>query len=111
MIPKIKLEDKISEIAGKSWYPIEVARVNDQVVRLALCKGEYHWHKHTNEDELFYVLRGELTIQLREPNSDIILHEGELTVTPKGTEHCPKSFVDTYVLMFEPHTLKSRGDK
>lgn len=88
-----------------------MARVNDQVVRMALCKGEYHWHKHTNEDELFYVLRGELTIQLREPNSDIILHEGELTVTPKGTEHCPKSFVDTYVLMFEPHTLKSKGDE
>ncbi|MEE9323014.1 MAG: cupin domain-containing protein [Candidatus Aenigmarchaeota archaeon] len=110
MIPKINLDGKIEEIGGKAWNPIEVAIVNDQVVRMALCRGEYHWHEHADGDELFYVLRGELTIQMKPPYSDITLREGELAVIPKGVEHCPKSSVDTYILMFEPHALKSRGD-
>ncbi len=106
MIPKIILEEKITEITDKLWSPIEVARVNDQVVRLALCRGEYHWHHHANEDELFYVLRGELTIQLKD-DPDLTLREGELAVIPKGVEHCPKSVRDTYILMFEPYALQS----
>ncbi|MFX0097450.1 MAG: cupin domain-containing protein [Candidatus Hodarchaeota archaeon] len=105
------MEDRIREIADRPYHPIEVAKVNDQVVRIVLCRGKYHWHKHTNEDELFYVLKGELIIQLREPHSNITLHKGELTVIPKGVEHCPKSSIDTYILLFEPYTLKSRGDK
>lgn len=110
MIPKVNLEEKIKDIGEEPYQPIEVAKVNDQVVRMVLCRGNYHWHKHANEDEL-YVLRGELTIQLKEPYSKITLHEGELTVIPKGVEHCPKSSVDTYILLFEPYTLKSRGDE
>ena len=111
MIPKVNLEERIKDIGEEPYQPIEVAKVNDQVVRMVLCRGNYHWHKHADEDELFYVLRGELTIQLKEPYSNIILHEGELTVIPKGVEHCPKSSVDTYILLFEPYTLKSRGDE
>lgn len=107
MIPKIALQDKIDEIAGRSWYPIDVVRVNDQIVRMALCKGEYHWHRH-GEDELFYVTEGELTIQMK--NENIILRKGEMAVIPKGIEHCPKSSVDTYILMFEPLALQSKGD-
>ena len=110
MIPKIILEEKIEEIADRSWFPIEVARVNDQVVRMALCRGEYHWHKHANEDELFYVLKGELTIKMRKPHLNITLHEGELAVIPRDVEHCPESSVDTYILIFEPYGLKSKGD-
>lgn len=109
MIPKIFLEEKITEIADRPWDPIEVARVNDQVVRMAFCRGKYHWHQHTKEDELFYVLRGELTIQLKE-DPDLLLREGELAVIPKGVTHCPKSVGDTYILMFEPYVLQSRGD-
>ncbi len=108
MIPKINLESKIKEI-DEPWSPIEVARMNDQVVRMALLEGEYHWHKHTNEDELFYVLKGRIIIQLKD-QPDIILHEGEMAVIPKGVEHCPKSLEPSYILMFEPHVLKSRGD-
>ncbi len=110
MLTIISFEDKIKEIAGRPWYPIDVARINDQVIRMALCRGEYHWHKHSGEDELFNVLRGELTIQMKSPYSDIVLREGELAVVPKGIEHCPKTSVDTYILMFEPYVLKSRGD-
>jgi mannose-6-phosphate isomerase-like protein (cupin superfamily) len=109
MIPIIRLKDKIKEIDERPWHPVEVARVNDQVVRMALIKGEYHWHKHTNEDELFYVLKGEMVIQMKD-YPDITLQEGQMAVVPKGVEHCPKSSQDTYVLMFESYALQSKGD-
>lgn len=84
-------------------------RANGQVVRLALLDGEYHWHKHTAEDELFFVYRGHIIIQV-EGGEDIELKEGELAVIPRGVKHCPKTVVPSYVLMFEPETLKSSGD-
>jgi len=108
MISTISLRGKIKEI-NQPWSPIEVARVNDQVVRMSLVKGEYHWHKHMNEDELFYVYKGNIVIQLKDQD-DIDLHEGEMVVIPKGMEHCPKSIEPSYVLLFEPYGLKSRGD-
>ena len=109
MIPIINLEDKIKEIGGKSWSPVEVARINDQVVRMALLEGEYHWHKHKNEDELFYVIKGEIIIQLK-GQADITLSKGQMAVVPKGVVHCPKSLESSYALMFEPFVLKSKGD-
>jgi quercetin dioxygenase-like cupin family protein len=108
MIPVINLEEKIKEI-GKPFSPVEVARLNDQVVRMALVKGEFHWHKHTNEDELFYVYKGCITIQLKD-QADITLNEGEIAVIPKGVEHCPKSVEASYNLLFEPYVLQTRGD-
>jgi mannose-6-phosphate isomerase-like protein (cupin superfamily) len=108
MIPTINLEDKVKEI-DKPWSPIDVARVNDQVVRMALFDGEYHWHKHRNEDELFHVYRGSIVIQVK-GQPDVALHEGEMAVIPKDVEHCPKSLEPSYVLMFEPYVLQSRGD-
>ena len=108
MILKINLNDKIEEIS-KPWSPIDVAKMNDQIVRMALYDGEYPWHKHTNEDELFYEYRGRIIIQVKgHPN--ITLNEGEMAVMPRGVEHSPKSLEPSYVLMFEPQTLKSRGD-
>jgi mannose-6-phosphate isomerase-like protein (cupin superfamily) len=104
----MNLEEKAAEI-DKPWSPIDIARVNDQVVRMAMIEGEYHWHKHTNEDELFFVYDGEIIIQLR-GQPDVTLHEGEMAVVPKGTEHCPKSEGASYILMFEPYSLESRGD-
>src|SRR3989338_3453712 len=104
----VQLEDKIKEIGGKPWTPVDVVRFNGQIIRLALFKGEYHWHKHIDEDEVFYVLKGELTIQMKDRPS-ITLHEGEFAVVPKGVEHCPKSPVDTYVLMIEPYSPRSKG--
>lgn len=108
MVRTINLKDKIKELS-KPWSPIEVSRVNDQVVRLALYDGEYPWHKHADEDELFYVFRGSIVIRVKgHPN--ITLHEGEIAVMPKGVEHSPKSLEPSYVLMFEPQALKSQGD-
>ncbi|KHO48250.1 MAG: mannose-6-phosphate isomerase [archaeon GW2011_AR5] len=91
----------------KAWTPIDVAKFNDQAVRMALFKGEYHWHVH-KEDELFYVLKGHMTIQTKA--KDIKLAKGEMATVPKGMKHCTKSEKGAYVLMFEPSVLKSKGN-
>ena len=109
MIPHINLKERMDEIAGKHCIPIDIARVNNQVVRMSYIDGEFHWHKHTNQDELFYLLQGKLVIQLRE-QKDIILLKGEIAIIPKGLEHCPKSIEPSFVLLFEPGDLQSRGD-
>ena len=108
MIRKINIKDKIKELL-KPWSPVEIFKVNDQVVRLALYDGEYPWHKHSNEDELFYVYSGSIVIRAKD-YPDITLHEGEIAMMPKGVEHSPKSLVPSYVLMFEPQALKTKGD-
>ncbi|MBI4363381.1 MAG: cupin domain-containing protein [Candidatus Doudnabacteria bacterium] len=104
----IDIQDKIKEINSRPWFPVEVARVNDQIVRLALMEGEYHWHEHKNEDELFYVVKGTLTIQIKD-SANIKLTAGQIAVVPKGIQHCPKAEKGTYVLMFEPLKLESKG--
>ena len=109
MISVIDLKNKMYENSGKHCSPIDVARVNDQVVRMSYMDGEFHWHKHTNQDELFYILKGKLVIQLK-GQPDITLSEGQMAVIPRGVEHCPKSIEPSYVLLFEPFVLKTRGD-
>ncbi|UCE14760.1 MAG: cupin domain-containing protein [Candidatus Heimdallarchaeota archaeon] len=109
MIPKIVVDDKINEIK-KPWSPIVIARVNDQVIRLAMFKGTYPFHKHDNEDELFYVLRGSIIIQIEKSHQKLVLNQGEMAVIPKGKKHSPTSEEESYVLMFEPAALKSSGD-
>jgi mannose-6-phosphate isomerase-like protein (cupin superfamily) len=108
MVVPINLEEKAEEI-DQPWSPVDVARVNDQVVRLAKIQGEFHWHKHTNEDELFYVLEGSIVVQLKD-QADIVLDAGEMAVIPKGMEHCPKSEGVSCILLFEPYALVTRGD-
>ena len=109
MILAIDLKSRMDEIAGKHCSPVDVTHVNDQVIRMSYVDGEFHWHKHTDEDELFYILKGRLVIQFKN-HPDITLSEGQMVVIPKGVEHCPKSIEPTYVLLFEPSVLQSRGD-
>jgi mannose-6-phosphate isomerase-like protein (cupin superfamily) len=108
VVLKIDVED-LAQGIEELWSPVEVARVNDQVVRLAKLQGEYHWHKHKNEDELFYVLKGRIVLQLR-GQPDITLDQGQMAVVPKGMEHCPRSDEVSHILVFEPHALVSQGD-
>ena len=108
MIAKVNVEGEVRKL-DKPWSPVDLAKVNNQVIRLARLEGEFHWHKHTDEDELFYVFKGEIVIQLRDqPN--IRLKEGEMAVIPKNVEHCPKSIKTSYVLLFEPFVLKTKVD-
>jgi quercetin dioxygenase-like cupin family protein len=108
MIPAIDLEEKIGAIK-KPWSPIDIAYINDQVIRVAIFHGEYHWHKHDDEDELFLVHRGSIRIQIKGQDT-IELAEGQLCMIPKGVEHKPGADTASVVLMFEPFVLKSTGD-
>ncbi|MBI4174724.1 MAG: cupin domain-containing protein [Candidatus Aenigmarchaeota archaeon] len=92
----------------KPWTPVDLARVNDHIVRMALFKGSYHWHSH-KEDELFLVAKGRITVEIKN-GKDIILTRNEIAVVPKSIVHRTKSEKGAYVLMFEPSALKSKGD-
>ena len=92
------------------WRPLELLKVNDHVVRMALFRGEYHWHVHKGEDELFYVLKGRVRIRVKD-GEDVVLEEGEMALVPRGVEHAPVSEEGAVVLLFEPQALKSGGDE
>jgi len=109
MIDKILIKEAIEKVKGKPWQPIDITKVNEAVVRLALLKGEYHWHKHTNEDEMFLVIQGEFTMHLRD-EEDVLLKEGELITIPKGVEHKPNAKKEAYVLLFERQNIITKGD-
>ena len=109
MIEKKHIQKAIEKVKGKPWQPIDLIIVNDAIVRVASFKGEYHWHKHSNADELFYVVKGAIQIKIKD-QKDIELNEGELVVIPKGIEHKPSSKEESFVLLFEPLDLESAGD-
>jgi mannose-6-phosphate isomerase-like protein (cupin superfamily) len=108
LIPIISSTEKIKEI-NKPWNPVIVAKVNDQVIRLAMFKNSYPMHKHDQEDELFFVFQGKITIHF-EDESMITLEQGEMAVIPKGKKHSPRSELESFVIMFEPLSIKSSGD-
>jgi len=110
-IKTVKIDELTRDEKLKPWSPVELARVNDHVVRFVFCKGEYHWHKHSNEDELFFVVKGQLLIKMRKPYNDLTLNKGEMAVILKGVEHCPVSPKDSYILLFEPKKLISEGNR
>ncbi len=102
----------VEELAAKihePWSPVDVTHVNDQVIRLAVFHGAYHWHRHVDEDELFYVVRGSISIEIR-GSEDVTLSRGQMCVVPRNVEHRPRSDEPSLVLLFEPRDLKSRGD-
>ncbi len=89
------------------WAQRKVADLNDYEVKLAKVQGEFVWHTHDDTDELFLVVSGRLTIQLRD--GDVVLEPGELFVVPRGTEHCPKAEEETSVLLLEPAGVLNTG--
>ena len=91
------------------WSPRVVADVNDQSVKLAKLKGEFVWHDHAHEDELFFVVRGSLTIRYRD-RPDVVLNAGDVHVVPKGIEHNPLAEDECWVMLFEPSETKHTGD-
>ncbi len=90
------------------WSPKIIGEVNDFHVKLVKVEGEFIWHQHESEDELFLVVSGQLTIQLRD--GELVLEEGELAVVPRGVEHCPVAYKETHLLVFEPVTTINTGD-
>lgn len=104
---KINLKQKF-ELFDEHWTPKIVGEANGQYVKLAKAKGDMVWHKHDKEDELFLVVKGKLTIQLRD--RDIELREGEVFIVPKGVEHRPFAVEETHFLMIEPKTTAHTGE-
>ncbi len=95
------------QLGDTFWSPVDVAKINDWVLRAAAIKGEYHWHSH-EDDELFLVYRGQIVIDTEK--GPIYLNEGQGAVIPKGMSHKPKAENRAVILMIEPAKLKSKGD-
>lgn len=106
-IQAINLVEKLL-LVGEHWRPKIAAELNDSYVKLAKLKGEFIWHHHENEDELFLVVQGRLVIRLRE--GEITLEAGELAVIPKGVEHCPVAEDEVHVLLLEPKSTRNTGE-
>jgi len=85
-----------------------IAELNGQQVLLAKVEGDFVWHAHENEDELFHVIKGKLTIEFRDKTVD--LFPGELLVVPKGVEHKPSAEEETWIMLFEPLGIKHTGE-
>lgn len=104
---KVNLAQKF-DLFDEYWSPKIVGELNGQHVKLAKLKGEFVWHRHEDEDELFLVVKGRLTIKLR--SGDIVLETGEFLVVPRGIEHCPLAEDEVHILLFEPVETKHTGD-
>jgi quercetin dioxygenase-like cupin family protein len=104
---KINIAEKFG-LFDQQWTAKVISQSNGQLVKIAKGSGELVWHTHDNEDALFIVFKGQLTLQLRAKN--IILNSGEMYVVPKGVEHCPKAHPDTHFMMIEPASTAHTGE-
>src|ERR1700735_5702940 len=99
MADKVNLQEALASVEGH-WQPRIVAMLNDYKVLVVKVKDEFVWHKHDETDDFFLVVRGRLTIGLRD--RDVELEEGELFVVPRGVEHCPDGQEEAQVLLIGP---------
>ncbi len=104
----VNLKDKL-ETFSEHWSPRIVADFNGNDVMVVKVKGEFNWHSHPDTDDFFLVIKGQITIKLRD--EDIHLSEGELFVVPKGVEHCPVAADEAELLLIEPHGTPNTGDQ
>ncbi len=104
---KVNLAAKFALLADY-WSPKIVGEVNDFHVKLVKVKGEFVWHHHDGDDELFLVVKGKLRIRLRD--GDVELQEGEFAVVPKGVEHMPVAEEEAHILLLEPKSVLNTGN-
>jgi mannose-6-phosphate isomerase-like protein (cupin superfamily) len=103
----VNLDAMLARFA-EHWSPKKIAQINDYDVRIVKVQGEFSWHRHADTDELFLVIGGQLTIQMRD--RDVVLGPRELFVVPRGVEHCPRADAETAVLLLEPSSVVNTGD-
>jgi mannose-6-phosphate isomerase-like protein (cupin superfamily) len=103
----VNLRAKLGTFA-EPWVPKVVGELNGQYVKVVKCQGEYVWHRHENEDEMFLVLKGELDIDLRD--GTVSLKEGDFCVVPRGVDHRPRAERLAHVLLFEPASTRNTGN-
>lgn len=104
---KVNLEQKL-RLFSEHWSPKVVGELNGQQVKLAKLLGTFDWHHHEEEDELFLVLHGTLTMRLRD--QEVVLDEGEFFIVPRGVEHQPHAEEEVHVLLFEPASTLNTGN-
>ena len=104
---KINLAAKF-ELFSEHWSPKIVGELNGQHVKLVKLQGEFVWHKHDEEDELFFVVRGTLQMQFR--GKTVSIHENEFLIVPRGVEHRPVGEEEVWVMLFEPASTLNTGD-
>lgn len=103
---KINLAEKF-RLFDDYWSPKIVGEINESYVKLAKFKGEFMWHSHANEDELFLVVKGRLRIKFRD--REVQLDAGEFTIVPRGVEHLPIADDEAHVLLLEPKNTLNTG--
>lgn len=108
MVEKVNLAEKFS-LFHEHWSPKIAGEINDSYVKLVKLKGEFVWHQHENEDEMFLVVKGKLLIKFRD--KDVWLNEGEFVIVPKGVEHMPVAEEEVHVLLLEPKSTLNTGDQ
>jgi len=104
---KINIAEKFKMIS-EYYKPRLIGELNGQHVKIAKLKGEFIWHKHVNEDEMFLIIKGKLLMELR--NGNIELNEGEFLIVPRGVEHKPDAKEEVHLLLFEPSETLNTGD-
>lgn len=103
----VNIENTLAQFTDH-WSPKIVGEVNDCAVKLAKLQGEFVWHSHVHEDEMFLVIRGSLRMKLRE--RELVVNEGEFVIIPRGVEHCPVADEEVHVMLFEPKGTLNTGD-
>lgn len=103
---KINISQKLAQF-NDHWNPRIIGELNKQHVKLAKIKGEFIWHKHDDEDEMFLVLKGTLKIEFRDRTETI--QENEIIIVPKGVEHKPIAEEEVSIMLFEPATTINTG--
>lgn len=104
---KVNVVEKL-DLFDEYWSPRIIGDLNDMHIKLAKFKGDFVFHKHDNEDELFYVIKGTLLMRLRD--KDIQVNEGEFIIIPRGIEHMPVANEEVHVMLIEPKTTLNTGD-
>ena len=105
---KVNLKEHFARFQ-EAWSPKVAGEVNDFQVKLVKLRGEFLWHHHETEDELFLVVAGRLTMRLR--TGDLDLGPGEFVIVPHGVEHCPAAAEECHVLLLEPRTTLNTGNQ
>jgi mannose-6-phosphate isomerase-like protein (cupin superfamily) len=104
---KVSLRDRLEAI-DKFFSPQTIGLVNNTAVKITKLKGEFIWHFHEAEDELFLVLHGKLLMKLR--TGDVWVNQGEFIVVPKGVEHCPVAPEEVHIMLVEPQSIRRTGN-
>ncbi len=108
MEDKVNITDKFSQF-NDHWNPRIIGELNGQYVKIAKVQGDFIWHSHENEDELFLVIKGTLILEFRDKT--VTINEGEFYIVPKGVEHRPKAVEETHIMMFEPKSTINTGSE